>query len=143
MKTRILSIALLATAMSFSSCSERKQEKAEAATEEALDDAGEALDNAGEKIDSTADRIGDKIEDAVTKEKTTVTGKVTDVANGKDGYTATIEAADGNKYAATISIPNLDDPKQYRAVNKGETITVSGELMKSGGGNLIKVEKLQ
>lgn len=143
MKAKILSIAVLGAVLSFTACSEKKQEKTEAATQEALDDAGKALDKAGEKLDNTADRIGDKIEDAVTKEVITVTGKVTDVANGKDGYTATLEAADGNKYAATISIPNLDDPKQYRAVNEGETITVSGELIKSGGGNLIKVEKLQ
>lgn len=143
MKAKILSIAVLGAVLSFTACSEKKQEKTEAATEEALDDAGKALDKAGEKLDNTADRIGDKIEDAVTKEKMTVTGKVTDIIKGKDGYTAKVYAPDGQVYLATISIPNLDDAKQYRAVEMGETITVSGELIKSGGGNLIKVEKLQ
>lgn len=69
----------------------------------------------------------------------TVTGKVTDIRNGKDGYTATLKSIEGNEYKATISIPNLNDPKQYRSVKTGDTITVKGEPFAVGKENHIRV----
>ena len=60
------------------------------------------------------------------KEIVTVTGKVEEIVNGKDGYTAKITSADG-VYFITASIPNSTDPKNYRRVTVGETVTVKGE----------------
>ena len=71
-----------------------------------------------------------------------VEGKVSEINNGKDGYTAILTTEDGKIYYATISIPNLKDPKQYRAVKIGETIKVSGDSWKMEDDNYITVREL-
>lgn len=136
-------MALLLATILATGCTEKKQDKAEEAATETIEDAEEAIDKAGAKIDSTGERLGDKLEDAIDKESITITGKVLAINNGKDGYTATIEGAGGKKYDATISIPNLDNPKQYRTVKTGEEITVSGEVVQAGETTIIKVEELK
>lgn len=73
----------------------------------------------------------------------TVTGSVTGITNGKDGYTAQIKENSGKIYFATISIPNLDDAKQYRQVKEGDSITVTGETWKMGEEEHIKVAGLE
>lgn len=65
------------------------------------------------------------------KEIVTVTGKVEEIVNGKDGYTAKIASTDGT-YFITASIPNSTDPKNYRRVAVGETVTVKGEQWMQG-----------
>ena len=70
-----------------------------------------------------------------------VEGKVSEINNGKDGYTAILSTEDGI-YFATISIPNLKDPKQYRAVKIGETIKVTGDSWKMESDNYITVREL-
>ncbi len=65
------------------------------------------------------------------KQIVTVTGKVEEIVNGKDGYTAKIISADGT-YFITASIPNSTDPKNYRKVAVGETVTVKGEQWMQG-----------
>lgn len=66
------------------------------------------------------------------KETVTITGKAAEIVNGKDGYTAKIVTADGAVYFITASIPNSKDPKNYRRVAVGETVTVSGEQWMQG-----------
>jgi hypothetical protein len=66
------------------------------------------------------------------KEIVTVSGKVEEVVSGKDGYTARIASTDGNIYFITASIPNSTDPKNYRRVAVGETVTVKGEQWMQG-----------
>lgn len=73
----------------------------------------------------------------------TVKGTVTAINRGKDGYTASVTAQDGKTYLATISIPNLDDPKQYRSVNVGDMITVTGETFAMGAETGMRVRVLQ
>lgn len=70
-----------------------------------------------------------------------VEGKVQEINKGKDGYTAILTTENGI-YFATISIPNLKDPKQYRAVKIGETIKVSGDSWKMEDDNYITVREL-
>ncbi|NBL64107.1 hypothetical protein GV828_02710 [Flavobacterium sp. NST-5] len=72
-----------------------------------------------------------------------VTGIVAEINRGKDGYTASIFAENSQTYFATISIPNLTDPKQFREVSIGETITVSGEAWKMEQDQYIVVRELQ
>lgn len=74
---------------------------------------------------------------------TEVTGKVTEINQGKDGYTAKLYSVSGQMYSATISIPNLDNPKQYRAVKIGDNITVKGEVTNLESGVLIRVKELK
>jgi hypothetical protein len=71
-----------------------------------------------------------------------VTGKVTAIKNGKDGYTATVVTNENVEYDATISIPNMTDPANFRRVAVGETITVSGELWNIQNANQLTVRKM-
>lgn len=76
-------------------------------------------------------------------ETVAVSGKVNEINKGKDGYTAILTAEDGKIYYATISIPNLKDPKQYRSVQIGETIKVKGDSWKMEDDNYITVRELE
>lgn len=76
-------------------------------------------------------------------ETVTVQGKVNEINKGKDGYTAILTTEDGKIYYATISIPNLKDPKQYRSVQIGETIKVTGDSWKMENDNYITVRGLE
>src|SRR5690606_285328 len=71
-----------------------------------------------------------------------VTGKVTEIQQGKDGVTAKIYSVTGEQFFATISIPNLKDPAQYREVKVGDNITISGEPWEMDGNTYIKVTAL-
>lgn len=72
-----------------------------------------------------------------------VQGKVNEINKGKDGYTAILTAEDGKIYYATISIPNLKDPKQYRTVAIGETIKIKGDSWNMEDDNYITVRELE
>jgi hypothetical protein len=72
-------------------------------------------------------------------EEVTLRGKVTEVTPGKDGYMAKLKIAEGQFFTATVSIPNMKDPAQYKKVNVGEMITVTGSYYKIGKDNAVKV----
>ncbi|MFV5699152.1 OB-fold nucleic acid binding domain-containing protein [Flavobacterium sp. ZT3R17] len=72
----------------------------------------------------------------------TVSGKVSAIQKGKDGYTATIENTKGRIYFGTISIPNLSNPQLFKQVEIGDTITVKGELWKMGKEKQITVREI-
>ena len=80
---------------------------------------------------------------AAVKEIIEVTGKVKSIINGKDGYTATLVTNEELIYNATISIPNMTDPANYRRVAIGESVTVSGELWKIQNENQITVRRMK
>lgn len=74
-------------------------------------------------------QIDDKQSVDGTNEVLEVEGKITHIQNGKDGYTATLLAADNKTYFATISRVNLSkNNKEYRLFTVGETITVKGSF---------------
>jgi len=98
------------------------------------------------KVTSSKSANGDVVEEVeeVTKKVTiSVEGTVKEINRGKDGYTAKITDVTGQTYNATISIPNLKDPKQYRNVAVGDKITVTGETFKSDTDNYIVVRELK
>lgn len=65
----------------------------------------------------------------------TVTGKVQQIENGKDGYMATLLDKDGKSFVATISIINLQKSgAPYKRYEIGDTITVSGPFWKDESG---------
>ena len=71
-----------------------------------------------------------------------VTGKITGIEKGKDGYMATIEDSTGKKYTATISIVNLQKSGgTYKAHEVGETITVQGPGWSDSTGNTFIMAK--
>jgi hypothetical protein len=74
---------------------------------------------------------------------TTVTGKVTEIKNGKDGYTAKLETEGKKVYFVTISHSNLKDPSQYRTVAIGETVSVEGESWKMGNEEQVTVRAIK
>lgn len=72
-----------------------------------------------------------------------ISGKVTAIQQGKDGYTATLITAEKAEYRATISRANLTDPTTYRAVQTGETIRVKGDHWQMENQNHITVRELK
>lgn len=72
-------------------------------------------------------------------EEVTLRGKVTEITPGKDGYMAKLKIAEGQFFTATVSIPNMKDPKQYKKVNVGEMVTLTGLYYKIGKDNAVKV----
>jgi hypothetical protein len=72
----------------------------------------------------------------------TVSGKVSAIQKGKDGYTATIENAKGKIYFGTISIPNLSNPQLFKQAEIGDSIVVKGEVWKMGKEKQITVREI-
>jgi hypothetical protein len=72
----------------------------------------------------------------------TVSGKVSAIQKGKDGYTVTIENAKGNFFHGTISIPNMSYPQLFKQAEIGDTITVKGEVWKMGKEKQITVREI-
>ena len=71
-----------------------------------------------------------------------VTGKITGIEKGKDGYMATLEDSTGKKFTATISIVNLQKSGgTYKAHEVGETITVKGPGWSDSTGNTFIMAK--
>jgi len=98
------------------------------------------------KVTSSKSANGDvveEVEEVTKKVSISVEGTVKEINRGKDGYTAKITDVTGQTYNATISIPNLKDPKQYRNVAVGDKINVTGETFKSGTDNYIVVRELK
>lgn len=72
-----------------------------------------------------------------------ITGKVKEVVNGKDGYTAKVVSEDGKVYSATVSHANLKDPSQYKTVKTGDQVTVKGDSWMMGEEEQITVRELR
>jgi len=142
MKKQILSIALVSL-LGLTACTEKKQGE--------VSDQNDTI-SAKQDIDVTATAAA---EDTLVKPEAatgaavpkegdiiTVTGKVFEINRGKDGYSAKIKTDDNKTYVGTISIPNMTDPKDYRAVKEGETITITGVAFPVEEDVMIKVTKL-
>lgn len=122
----------------FAACAEKKETTT---TEDQEPVATEVADTTATAADTVTD-AATAIEKPVDGAEITVKGKVTEINHGKDGYSAKLQGEDGKSYVATISIPNMADPKQYRSVNVGDVITVIGESHVIESDILIKVTKL-
>ena len=72
-----------------------------------------------------------------------ISGKVTGVQPGKDGYTARLVTAGGQVYFATISRANLkENAAQYRSVAVGDTLRLKGDVWQSGDETHVTVREL-
>ncbi|AWG26738.1 hypothetical protein [Flavobacterium kingsejongi] len=95
--------------------------------------------NAAE-VEQTRDSIRETAEEPV--ETIVIEGAIKSINQGKDGYTAEILTNEKQTYFATISIPNLKDPKQYHAYKVGETVKVKGTVWKMDEENHVKVTEI-
>jgi hypothetical protein len=72
-----------------------------------------------------------------------ISGKVTEVQPGKDGYTARLVTDEGQVYFATISRANLrENAAQYRSVVIGDTLQLKGDVWQSGAETHVTVREL-
>jgi hypothetical protein len=72
-----------------------------------------------------------------------ISGKVTQVQPGKDGYTARLVTAGGQVYFATVSRVNLkENAPQYRSVAVGDTLRLKGDVWQSGDETHVTVREL-
>lgn len=129
MKNRIVIMAM-AIALGMASCTDKKSTETtveENVTVETDATATPADTTAAVPVDTTA------TEALVEEGKTiSVKGEVTEITRGKDGYMAKIKDKDGKSYTVTVSIVNLKDPKQFKQVEKGQTIEATGETFSLG-----------
>jgi hypothetical protein len=139
MKIKVLSIALLGVALSLASCNKKAEETTEPAVEEMVDTTAVATETTADTSTVATPSITEHKDNDVIE----VTGKVTEINQGKDGYTAKITTVKGKMYSATISIPNLDNPKQFRASKIGDNITVKGIVTNLESDVLIRVKELK
>ena len=75
-------------------------------------------------------------------ETRSVEGTVTEINNGKDGYTAKLKTADDQIYSVTISHSNLKDHTQYKQVKIGDELKVTGDYWKMGEEQQITVRQI-
>ncbi len=137
MNKRIAALVLV-SALVFTACNEKK----EAVTEEkpAVEEVKDGTSTNNDSV--TPEAVPEKNAQLAEGTEITVEGKITEINQGKDGYTAKIKMADGTVYFATISIPNLKDPKQYKKYDIGDVIKVKGKTFKIEEDTMIKVEEL-
>lgn len=130
MKKQVVCLVALLAVVSLSSCDSSKKTSEEVVKADTTVVKEETPEVASQEAEEEK-----KVEVAVT-------GTVKEINKGKDGYTAKIADEAGKTYNATISIPNLKDPKQYRSVAVGEKISVKGESFASDADNYIVVREL-
>lgn len=140
MKIKVLSIALLGATLSLTSCNKKAEETTEPAVEKVVDTTAAVSEPVA---DTTATPVAPSTTEHKDNDVIEVTGKVTEINQGKDGYTAKLTTTDNKVYSATISIPNLDNPKQYRAVKVGDNVTVKGIVTNLESDVLIRVKELK
>ncbi|GEP50820.1 hypothetical protein FNO01nite_14920 [Flavobacterium noncentrifugens] len=128
MKSHIQNLAMMSAVIAFASCNTAKTDaKPEIQTETTVSETDTAT----------------AITEEPKAETKSVEGKVQEIQNGKDGYTAKIETADKEIYFVTISHSNLKDHTQYKSVKVGETLKVSGDSWKADTENHITVREIQ
>lgn len=133
------SIVLLAAVLSLTACAKKATDASQGTETDSI--AATPADKTEVVTDSlNADTTETETEAPVI---VTVKGTVTAINQGKDGVTAELKDDAGKVYFATISIPNLADPKQYRTVKKGDVITVKGDSWKMDDELHIKVTELK
>ncbi len=69
-------------------------------------------------------------------------GKVKEIKNEKDGYTAQIVDKKGEIYSAVISIPNMDNPQNFKTFKIKNDVSVIGDVWKLGNENHVTVREI-
>lgn len=98
-------------------------------------------------VDSSAKIVVDSVPptpppaapDTASKGMFTAVGVIGDIANGKDGYMATLTTDKGEVYSTVFSILKLE--KNYKRLNAGDRVQVSGDTMQLGDKLHIQVKQ--
>ncbi len=61
-----------------------------------------------------------------------IKGTVTNIQQGKDGYTALITTKEGQQYHAVVSMVDLAYSLDYEDVKVGDFVTVTGDTLNLG-----------
>ncbi|RZJ70478.1 hypothetical protein [Flavobacterium sp.] len=117
-KTNIQNLAMLSAVITFASCESSKKV-------EIKEDGTEVIEVRKPEQD-TVNKVAKP-----EAESRSVSGKVTKVNFGKDGYTAIVSTASGENYAVTISHSNLTDHTQYKEFKVGEELKATGDFWKN------------
>jgi hypothetical protein len=125
--TNIQNLAMLSAVIAFAACESNKKS---------------TITEAGNEVVKVRTPTTATAQDSTASYKS-VEGVVTNINNGKDGYTAELKSSDGAIYFATISRSNLDNPAEYCSVSKGDQLKVSGEHWKMDEKDQITVRKVQ
>ncbi len=133
MKKLLITISTIAV---LTACNDKKQNTAEEPAVIELEDIIPADNTEVATPDASLIKYTDG-------EVITIEGRVTEIINGKDGYTAKIYSPEGEVFSATISIPNMKNPKDYKTVEVDDDITVTGEVVNLENDILIKVTGLE
>lgn len=125
MKKVVKSAFILSLVIAIWSCNSKKVES----------------ENTNDSVKSNVEAVKDTVAvEEISKDSTkTVAGKVLEINNGKDGYTAKIETKDKEIYYVTISHSNLKNHEQYKSVKVGEVLNVTGDYWKTEADNQITV----
>ncbi|MFT3795913.1 hypothetical protein [Flavobacterium sp.] len=131
MKMYVQNLAMLSAVIAFGCQSKQAEPQAEPQTE--------AIAAETDTMVQQPEAVADK----PANDTKTIDGIVKEIANGKDGYTATIETKDQGLFKATISRANLTDAKQYRTFNVSEIVKLSGDYWKMGEEQQLTVREIQ
>jgi len=126
MKNKIVIFAM-ALSLGLVSCTEKKSTDATVEENAAIET--DATETSADTISETTPAATDAPAEG---QEISVKGEVSDITRGKDGYMATILGEEGKTYIVTVSIVNLKDPKQFKSVEKGQTIEATGEVFLLG-----------
>lgn len=108
MKNSVFTLAILTVTLSLTSCKTNKM--------------------AAETTESATETTTEVWEGGTM----TISGKISDVKQEKDGQTITLTNSKGITYTAVISIPNLgENHAQYRKFQVGEEASFKGELFEN------------
>jgi hypothetical protein len=130
MKSNIQNLALLWVLFFFAACESNKRST--------VDESGREITKIRVPVADTVDKQAEPPAQTVA-----ISGTVTAINQGKDGYTATVETAEKTIYDVTVSHSNLDDPKRYRMFSVGDAVSVSGDYWKLGDRNEVTVRRIQ
>ena len=125
----IQNLAMLSAVIAFASCESHKQKTV-------IESGIEVT-----KVRTPTEDTIDKTENPPMKIET-VEGKVVEINQGKDGYTAKLETKEKTFFFVTISHSNLKNHEQYKSVKVGETLKVTGDSWKLGDDNQITVREI-
>lgn len=111
--------------------------------------------NAGIRLAAVLEKYFGKVDDLISAPTTTleqdqthldtkaVEGIVQHINLGKDGYTATLKTDTNEIYFITISSINLKDASQYKSVEIGQRIKISGNFWNMETENHITAREIQ
>ncbi len=120
MKISIQQMIVLSATLAFSSCGQMDKMK---------------------KNDTTTDTIASVSPEIVVVPRT-IEGVVSNIQQGKDGYTAELKTKESEVYFVTISHSNLTDHASYKTVKIGENLKVTGDFWMMEKENHITVRQI-